>query len=630
MQSNNGVVSGTADLQAMLRVADLLGGGPVACGEETSGDSGGNGPEPPDRHETAQQLSPAGPVPAPGAWRAAWAAVLAEERVDRREAGLGWVLTRLASGAFPAVDVLEIGCERLRLSRLTCGSGDGGPQAVSLAERPWSELPSVAAVLPPERTRRLLLLAGTDRDTPAGHLTAIHTTVQEVLHTAASGFLRAAYRDETVPLVLAVRAAGWQPLERTAEALQTTSHAQLCLRLPAYWPMAPDDLSAELPLPATLWLAAAHLDGPSGTVGLVRRPLFPAGSRAGERRATGPVVQVPVSAPPPGAATGESVAAVVHATAEEPADRWRPVRLDRLVLPPGSTTTLRYSLRTGHRLELDCESHHAPESTDWADLAATTARQLSQPYPVDLLLAVEVAGPQADGGTVGEERLQEAAAVVTAVQDALADEDTLRVGLIGYRDHDPLHRPGDHDPIVHRVGMCTAADAARVLASWRPYPLRHDFATGLEHLPGEIHAWRRLWRTDSHRVLLTIGSRPPYPHVRPPRVVQRGAPVRICPDRLDWQSELRAARHYEDIACLAVVDEPAWMDDLQGEPHLVSWAHRAWHAFGAEGRFSAGHDPKRIASAVTAPALCPPHHGAPIRLVVADGPAGDWRHATAD
>lgn len=245
------------------------------------------------------------------------------------------------------------------------------------------------------------------------------------------------------------------------------------------------------------------------------------------------------------------------------------------------------------------------------------------------MVAVEVSGPQSDGGTAVEERLQEAAAVVIAVQDAVGGDDTLRVGLIGYRDHDPLHGPRDHDPVVHRVGMSAAPDAARALESWRPCPLRHDFATGLEHVPGELPGWRHQWRADSHRVLLVVGSRPPHPRARPPQVLRRGAPVRICPDRLDWQAELDAARHHEGVACVAVVDEPAWMDELVGEPHLAHWADHAWGAFGTEGRFDAGHDPRQIAAVVAAPSLCLPQDGAPIRLVVADGTTADWQHAVA-
>ncbi|MDF3301353.1 vWA domain-containing protein [Streptomyces tropicalis] len=405
--------------------------------------------------------------------------------------------------------------------------------------------------------------------------------------------------------------------------------ALLGLRLSAHWPGSPDDLTASAPLRSTVWLAAAHVDGASGTVGLVRRPLFPAGSRPDGRGSAGPVAGVPVTAPPRGATTGESVAAVVCGGPGEPPSRWRPLRLDRIALPPGRRATLSYTLRGRGRVDLHHDGPHEPEPSSWTALASQAPRQLSRPRPVDLVVAVEVAGPQADGGTAVEERLQEAAAVVTAVRDAVGGEDTLRVGLIGYRDHAPLDRPHDRDPVVHRVELSAAPDAERALAGWRPHPLRHDFATGLEHVPRELADRRHLWRGDSHRVLLVFGSRPPHPRARPPRVLRRGAAVRICPDRLEWRDELDAARHYERVACVAVVDEPHWMDDLQGEPHLAQWADHAWEAFGAEGRFTAGHDPRLIASAVAAPALCRPADGAPIRLVVADGAAGDWQHPAA-
>ncbi|GGX70582.1 hypothetical protein [Streptomyces anandii] len=627
MHSNNGPNARAADLRAALRVADQLTAGPGARDTGEAADVGyedGNSGRaiPPVRHRVAALAAVGtGAGPTPGAWGSAWQDVLAEERARLSRAGLGWVLTRLAAGVFPTLDVLEVGSERLRLTRLAYAPAATGPEVIRLAESAWTELAPASGVLPPERAARLFLLAG-----GVGHATA---GLGEALHKSLAAFVRGAHRDDaTGPLLLAVRATGWQPLERAAEAVREESGALLCLRLPADWPAAPDDLVAPLPLRTTVWLAAAHVDGGSGTVGLVRRPLFAAGTRADDHTA-GPIAHVPVTAPPPGAAGEGSVATVVTGGPEEPPSRWQALRVDRLELPPGSRTTLRYELRGRHRVELRHDGPHESEPTPWAVLASGTPRRLSRPRPVDLMVAVEIAGPQVDGGTVVEERLQEAAAVVDAVAEAVGAEDTLRVGLLGYRDHDPLHRAGEHEPVVHRLGMAAAPDAVRGLAAWRPSPLRHDFATGLEHVPHELAAWRRLWRPDSHRVLLVVGSRPPHPRTRPPQVLRRGVAVRICPDRLDWRSALATARHYDGLACVAVVDEPVWMEDLAGEPHLAHWAAHAWDAFGTEGRFTAGHDPRLIAAAVVAPALCLPQDGAPIRLVVADGTAGEWLHAVA-
>ncbi|MFJ8199370.1 hypothetical protein [Streptomyces sp. NPDC096152] len=625
MQSNIGVNTRAADLRAALRVADLLAGGPaarVAGAVEDDGTGDDALPPPPDLRGVRELVADAGSSHAGNARQSGWNDVLAQERARLSRAGLGWLLTRLAAGTFPALDVLEIGCERLRLSRLSYDATGTGPDVHRLAESSWTELAPTASGLPHDRPRRLFLLAGGAETDPVAPAAAAP------LRAALDAFLRVNPRDGR-PLAVVVRASGWGPVEQAAEEARRDAGALLCLRLSAHWPPSPDDLTAEVPLRRTVWLAAAQVDGGSGTVRLVRRPLFPAGSRADDRDAAAAVVRVPVTAPPHGATTGESVAAVVAAGLDEPASRWRSLRLDRLELPPGSRTVLRYALHGRNRVELRYDGHHEPDASPWSALASGTPRQLSRPRPVDLVVAVEVAGPQGDGGTAVEERLQEAAAVVTAVEDAVGGEDVLRVGLIGYRDHAPLDRPGDHDPVVHRTAMSAAPDAGRTLGTWRPHPLRHDFATGLEHVPRELSAWRHLWRPGSHRVLLVVGSRPPHPRTRPPRVLRRGAAVRICPDRLEWRDELHAARHYEGVVCVAVVDEPAWMDDLQGEPHLAHWAEGAWDAFGAEGRFGAGHDPRLIASAVAAPALCLPADGAPIRLVVADGAAGEWQHAAA-
>ncbi|MGW7262359.1 hypothetical protein [Streptomyces sp. NPDC054842] len=544
--------------------------------------------------------------------------------------------------------ILEVGCERLRLSRVSYDSAGAGPEMRQLTESTWSELTATDKELPAERLRRLFLLAGgtaSDDDGRAGagrgaHAsrrnsggTATGTDGEPVEIAARLGrHLHALARRSTPrtgPLLLVVRAVGWPSVERAAESFRDDDGPVLRLRLPARWPQTPGDLLAALPLRRSIWLAGARVDGVSGTVGLVRRVLFPAGSRPSDSTGAAPLVPVPVAAPPGGAGAGHSVAAVVSAGREEPAVLWRPVRMDRLELPPGARVALGYRLAGPDRVEFDYSGPHEPETSPWPALALCTPRRLSRPRPVDLVLAVETAGPRADGAVAVEERLQEAAAVVAAVRDAVGDESALRVGLIGYRDHAPLDRRHHSDPLVHRVGLSPARTAEDVLAEWRGSALRHDFATGLEHVPHELAHWRDAWRPDSHRVLLVVGSRPPHPHSRPPQVLRRGAAVRICPDRLEWESALESLRHYDAVTCFAVVDEPAWMDRLAGEPHLARWAGRAWDLFGAEGRFPAGHDPRLIASAVAAPALCLPEDGSPIRLVVSDGASGDWRPATA-
>ncbi|MFG3476580.1 hypothetical protein ACGF3K_15120 [Streptomyces sp. NPDC047980] len=617
------------DLRAALRAVDVMEGGPAARADCPP--AGADPAAAPDHRRAARLIPGTGTPPDPHAWKRAWRDVLARESARTTRSGLGWALTSLACGRFAALDVLEIGCERLRLSRLAYGGDGHAPEARPLADSAWGEFtdgtdgtdgrPGPPA-LPAERLRRLFVLAGGTGPAAAD----VTDPLTRALHTFVRGTPLG-----TAPLLVVVRAAGWRPVEQAADTLRPETAAVLRLRLPAHWPGHPGDLIDALPLRHAIWLAAADIDGTSGTVGLVRRPLFPAGSRSGEPAGgePGAVVRVPVAAPPHGATTGESAAVVVSAGPGEPPSRWRPVRADRLELPPGSRAALHYRLRGPDRVDLAYDGHHEPETAPWTALAHTTPRRLSRPRPVDLVLAVEVAGPQAGGGTAVEERLQEAAAVVAAVRHAVGGDDTLRVGLIGYRDHAPLDRPHHSDPIVHRLGMATAQAAERALTGWHHSPLRHDFATGLEHVPHELAARRHLWRPDSHRVLLVIGSRPPHPRAAPPQVLRRSAAVRICPDRVEWEAALDELRHYDGVACVAVVDEPAWMDHLEGEPHLARWADRAWDLFGADGRFTAGHDPRRVASAVTAPALCLPEDGAPIRLVVPDGASGEWLHEAA-
>ncbi|MFG2308771.1 hypothetical protein ACGFS9_08770 [Streptomyces sp. NPDC048566] len=589
--------------------------------------------------------------PEPRLWRRAWHDVVAERKARVTTAGLGWLLTSLASARIPSLHILEVGAEHVRLSNVAYGADGPGPQVRHLAGTGPAESPSPAG-----RLARLFLLAGGTTALAAGAPTGgapfrpadaggpgsqdgagpgnadASTDPTAALGRRLDLLLRQA-GPRTGPLLLVVRAAGWPLVERAADTLRSGDAPVVRLRLPARWPAAPDDLLSGLPLRHPVWLAGAHVDGSCGTVALMRTVLFPAGSRpagpTGTRTAPGADVRVPVTAPPGGNPAGQPLAAVVSARRDEPASHWRTLRTDRLELAPRARATLRYRLVGPGRVELHYDGPHTSDASDWASLALQTPRRLSRPRPVDLVLAVEIAGPQADGGVAVEERLQEAAAVVAAVRDAVGEEDSLRVGLIGYRDHAPLDRPHHSDPLVHRVALSPPRAAEQVLGGWHRSVLRHDFATGLEHVPQELSAWRDAWRPDSHRVLLTVGSRPPHPRSRPPQVLRRGAAVRICPDRLEWEAALRSVRHDDGVTCLAVIDEPTWMDRLAGEPHLARWADRAWDLFGAEGRFAAGHDPRSIASAVTAPALGRPEDGTPIRLVACDGAGGDWLPAAA-
>lgn len=636
MRADTGRDGKAANLRAALRVADLLDAARVRAGSD---------PVAPEQGAVVHLLTDG--APDPHVWQRAWTDVLDQESARVTRSGLGWILTSLASGRLTSLSLLEVGCERLRLNHVAYGADGSAPEIREVAESRWIDLVSAADRLPAARLSRLFLLAGGIAEEGKGiHAGNGAATSRRAASLPGTGGTAADLADElgqrlrafacqaaqrTGPLLVVVRAAGWPLLERATESLRDEDGSVVRLRLPARLPTTPDDLFAGLPLRNPVWLAGAHVDTASGTVGLARRVLFPAGSRPGGHAdaGTGPHVGVSVAAPPGGATVAHSVAAVVSAGQEDPPSYWRPLRADRLELPPGTRALLRYRLVGPDRVDLHYDGRHEPETSPWAALALHTPRRLARPRPVDLVLAVEIAGPQADGGVAVDERLQEAVAVVEAVREAVGGEESLRVGLIGYRDHAPLDRPHHSDPLVHRVALSDPRAAEQALGGWHRSALRHDFATGLEHVPHELSFWRDAWRPDSHRVLLVVGSRPPHPRSRPPQVLRRGAAVRICPDRVEWETALRSVRHYDGVTCVAVVDEPTWMDHLAGEPHLARWADRAWDLFGAEGRFVAGHDPRSIASAVAAPALGPPEDGTPIRLVVSDGVGGDWLPAAA-
>ncbi|MGW7423017.1 hypothetical protein ACWGJB_23730 [Streptomyces sp. NPDC054813] len=580
-QQDNGVFDRDDILTAAARVVHALGTPEVATVE-------------PGSEQVFEQIEQTvrGHLPevarhSPERWRAALRKIREQERWHLFPAGRGWLATALAGGEIAEATFVECGCERIRISRVTGDTGDAFPSSDVLFEAEWDTLPAGAGDRSAGRIRRLFELA-------SGKPTA-----EEFDRTLGQTLARARRRlpeplAGDIPLVVAVRAAGWTCLEQAVERLAPPT-ALLWLRLPAGWPDGPDDLLAPTPLRRTLWFAAARVQPSTGAVQVVRQPLFWAGSTAPVpgRGPAEQLAEVQVQAHSDGGEQPHAGAVVVTGPVEDAPADWHAVRADRLVLPATGQATLRYRLDGPGRVRLLYEGGHRPESTAWTTLVDRLPRRLAPPIPLDLVLAVETAVRRRQGAAQLAARVRRAKAVVEAVRDGTRHPESLRVALIGYRDHMPLAGPGDTSPLHYRTGFCPVTSALRILEEWEPSPLHHDFATGLEHVPHELHSWQGRWRPGSLRGLIVVGSRPPHPHSRQPQAVRRRAPVRVCPDRLDWVAALARLRHEQQLSCLALVDEPDWMDD-DGEPLVARWARQAWAHIGAQGCFDAHEDPERV------------------------------------
>lgn len=585
-QHDDGVFDRDDILAAAARVVHVLGNtaaGDLERGSERAFEQ--------FEHMVRDRLTEVGRHPAER-WQAALREIRDQERRHLFPAGRGWLATALAGGEMAVATFLEFGCERIRLSRVTGDTGDAFPSSDVLFEAEWNTFAGEA-----DRTfgriPRLFDLA-------TGKIKAeeFDRTLGQVLARGLRRLPESQAGD--APLVIAVRAAGWSCLEQAVERLAPRT-ALLRLRLPAGWPDSPDDLLAPTPLRRTLWFAAVRVRPSTGAVQLVRQPLFWAGSTASVpgRGSAEQLAEVRVGVHPDDREQPHACAVVVTGPTEDAPADWHAVRADHVVLPAGGQATLRYQLDGPGRVRLLYEGGQWPESIAWTSIVDRLPRRLAPPRPVDLVLAVETAVRRRQGAAQLAARVRRAQAVVEAVRDGTRHPESLRVALIGYRDHVPLAGPGDVTPIQYRTGFCPASSALRILEEWTPSPLHHDFATGLEHVPYELDARQGWWRPGSRRALIVVGSRPPHPYGRPPQAVRRRAPVRVCPDRLDWLTALQRLRHEQQLVCLAVVDEPDWMDD-DGEPFVARWARQAWAYVGAQGCFDAQEDPERVVTGLLA------------------------------
>lgn len=570
-------------------------------------------------------------------WRAALRKVREEERRHLPPAGRGWLATALAGGEMAAATFLEFGCEKIRVSRVTGDTGDDFPSSDVLFEAEW-RVPQPGDASPAGGSPQPGGASSPGAGDPAGgrirrlfELASGKPTAEEIDRPLGRTLDRALRRlpeppdRGDTPVVVAVRAAGWTCLERAVERLAPRTPL-LWLRLPAGWPAGgPDDLLAPTPLRRTLWFAAAHVQPSTGAVQVVRRPLFPAGSTATVpgARSAGPLAEVRVRAPSDGEEQPRACAVVVTGALEDAPADWQAVRADRLLLPAAGPATLRYRLDGPGRVRLLYDGGHRPESTAWSTLVDRLPRRLAPPLPLDLVLAVETAVRRRQGAAQLATRVRRAKAVVEAVRDGSRHPESLRVALIGYRDHLPLAGPGDTSPLHYRTGFHPVTAALRILDEWEPSPLHHDFATGLEHVPYELRSWQDRWRPGSLRGLIVVGSRPPHPHSRPPQAVRRRAPVRVCPDRLDWGAMLSRLRHEQRLHCLALVDEPDWMDD-DGEPLVARWARQAWAHIGTQGCFDAHEDPRRVVTGLLPDTRSGTDDTGPSGLALAAGRPESW------
>ncbi|WP_033345081.1 hypothetical protein [Catenuloplanes japonicus] len=293
-----------------------------------------------------------------------------------------------------------------------------------------------------------------------------------------------------------------------------------------------------------------------GTVFLHPVPVFPEGHRVCDP------IEFQIY-PPVGAAVPTSLALVVRDAGSRPS-AWEPVDIVTADLSPGRPARIGVTLGADARPVYNGVTT-APAALSWPELIRSVPRTLPA-RPVDVLLAVELC----DGQEAGL-RLALVRDAITAIANETRDTEWVRVGLLAYGQHSDLP-DGEVLQVVgpDRPGAVrAAADGLTLRAN------RHDYAAAVEDALAA--ATGATWRPGAGRVLITFGSRPPYPRVAGPER------TRPCPAGRDWSTE--AARlGRAGVRRIAVWSDPLWGPLHGADRPAGERVAFAWNLIGADGR----------------------------------------------
>jgi hypothetical protein len=329
-------------------------------------------------------------------------------------------------------------------------------------------------------------------------------------------------------------------------------------RLMGRYDEAPADFK-RVPLPQAYDLVVLRRTQ-SGRLELGTQPLFLPGARRGD------IQRFTVRCLPAGE-TGTVFAVVASDTPGDfrlisiAAANISPGRYDltATLLPPGPLDRIRLDglpveLRTDYR--------------SWQEIVASTPGRL--PGPTHLIVAVEICGSAAKV----EARIDQASRLISHV--ASSTQGQVRFSLLSYGSHSPARRiddvpvtilswgDGNHDTLERSLQWLRARGPAI-----SPYPR----AASIECMLAEVSRQLSEQQTPASRpVLVTIGSRPAFPHRVNP--VTHIVP---CPLRNDWLAILRQLRDdHPEVTFGAIHDGKP--DDPQQDMAYDIWQFLGAHA----------------------------------------------------
>ncbi|WP_250030735.1 hypothetical protein [Paractinoplanes maris] len=430
----------------------------------------------------------------------------------------------------------------IRLDGLTLWSAPPGAARLDpVWSAGWRE---VCPELPGHHEKRLFQLAGGVGDTPVRRA--------EWRRSCGAALDALAPRAED-PLILVLPPAGWRLLQTMAAVARDRLH-------PAAEVPAVGDaealhrfavaVRARIPRPEGYDVLLGRYDPAARTVRPHRQRLFAPEVVAAPREAevtvygAGDAVVLPVLRS--GAALDDPAAGVTTVV---------------LKLAPGERAVVTARQAGPGHVEL---THPATvdDPPAWADLAGDldALGDGDRRTPLDVALTVELGEPATARGVVAA-RLDHARRLVEQLTAAVPEPGRLRLGVVGYTDHQPAN--GSVQTTSAPLGAPAAA--AGTLAGLRAATAHNDLCAPLEDALSVAGAMT--WRPTSRKLLIVLAGRPPHPGT------QRHYLPR-CPAHLDPADA--AATLPAGISVLTVLTGPA-LDPVTPPGRAGrDWADEVW------------------------------------------------------
>lgn len=285
-------------------------------------------------------------------------------------------------------------------------------------------------------------------------------------------------------------------------------------------------------IPLSQWYELATVrESADGSLALTTQPLFPPGALRDDQRAFGFEVE-------PAERAGTVFAVLAREDEADPPD-YRVVQpLRSAPLPPGRYEVTATLLGRGRVRFEDLPEPLGDERRSWAEVRAAVPRRVPRIAPAHLIIAIELCGPQ----VLYAQHVDCAVRLIEKVADGARSP--VRYSLVGYGSHSfvrmtpgsPLEEAcwADSDPAalgaLNRLAGRTPLTSGSVLGA--------KLECALEFIAGRLAAGGD---TGERPVLVTIGTRPPFPPG-----YQGRADALPCPDRTDWSMALNsiASRHH--------------------------------------------------------------------------------------